>query len=109
MFDEGNFIRQVIVWLITWKRFDQFILVLILMNSIILAITDYSWIDPDSGELITKHSMRNTIVEAADPVFTALFTIECGLKVVGMGLIGGSGAYLRNPWNWLDFVVAASG
>jgi len=36
------------------------------------------------------------------------FLIECCLKILGMGFILDSGSYLRDSWNWLDFVVVIS-
>lgn len=34
--------------------------------------------------------------------------MECALKVVGMGFILDEGSYLRDEWNWLDFIVVVS-
>ena len=36
------------------------------------------------------------------------FLIECCSKILGMGFILDSGSYLRDAWNWLDFVVVLS-
>ncbi len=83
-------------------------LLLIFLNSIILAIADYSKID-EKGDLDNRNSMRNTIVNHADDVFTVLFFIEGMMKIIAMGLIGNRGAYLMDPWNWLDFVVVFVG
>lgn len=96
------------IWCITWKRFDQFILLLIFANSIILALADYSEVDAD-GNLDTTKSSRNAVVNYADRIFTALFSIECSMKIVAMGLIGEKGAYLMDPWNWMDFIVVSIG
>jgi hypothetical protein len=41
----------------------------------------------------------------AGPYFTIIFTLECVTKIIGMGFIIGKGSYLRNAWNWLDFIV----
>lgn len=72
-------------------------------------MTDYSFMNMETGELIVEGSARNAFVENAEPFFTFLFTAECTLKVIGMGFIGEQGAYLRDPWNWLDFVVVVAG
>jgi hypothetical protein len=45
----------------------------------------------------------------ADEVFQILYTIEMVIKVLSMGFLFNSGAYLRDPWNILDFVIIASG
>jgi len=40
-------------------------------------------------------------------VFTVLYTIESLIKMLARGLIVDEFAYLRDAWNWLDFVVVA--
>ncbi len=40
--------------------------------------------------------------------FTAAFTLEAALKVVGHGFVLHRNAYLRSPWNCLDFLVVVS-
>jgi hypothetical protein len=126
LFDEGNSLRLAVVWLVEWRWFDNFILLLIVCNSVIMAITDWECMDKD-GELIIqdcyryrapkfweshvldeyqctneqqslftdKDSHENRVVVEMEPVFTALFTIECVLKVIGMGFFMDTGSYLR--------------
>ena len=38
----------------------------------------------------------------------AVFALEFVLKVISMGFIVEKGSYLRDVWNWLDFVVVVS-
>jgi hypothetical protein len=33
---------------------------------------------------------------------------ECGIKIVAMGFVIEPGSYLRDPWNWLDFIVVVT-
>jgi hypothetical protein len=40
--------------------------------------------------------------------FLAIYTIECIIKIIGRGFIINKFTYLRDPWNWLDFVVVVS-
>lgn len=108
IFPESSRFRQAVIWCITWKRFDQFILLLIAANSIILAIADYSKVD-NAGDLDSSQSYRNAIVNYADSMFTVLFSVECTLKIIGMGMFGDKGAYLADPWNCMDFVVVFIG
>lgn len=42
-------------------------------------------------------------------VFTTIYTTEMILKIVSRGFILHSYAYLRDPWNWLDFIVVVLG
>ncbi len=106
---ESNKFRQSIIWIVTHSWFDNVILIAILANSVILALQDYSYVNPETFETVTTGSWRNTLVENSEPFFTWGFTIECILKIVAMGFIAEEGAYLRNGWNWLDFIVVCSG
>lgn len=39
----------------------------------------------------------------------AIYTCEMIIKVIAKGFVLNKYTYLRNPWNWLDFVVITSG
>ena len=79
------------------KIFDGFIITLIVINSLLLALVDYE--NPNSN------SIRNQIGDYAEPFFTTMFTIEAWIKILALGFICNKNAYLRDPWNWLDFIV----
>ncbi|KAL4169650.1 hypothetical protein KRP22_010568 [Phytophthora ramorum] len=108
IFDESSKLRQYVVWIVTSKLFDRIVLLLIATNSIMLAIVDVRHVD-DEGNPASEGSLRNTMADYSNSIFTALFTFECMLKVVAMGLIGDRGAYLMDPWNWIDFTVVVVG
>uniref|UniRef100_A0A665W600 Sodium channel protein n=1 Tax=Echeneis naucrates TaxID=173247 RepID=A0A665W600_ECHNA len=38
-------------------------------------------------------------------VFTAIYTFEAAIKVLSRGFCVGDFTFLRDPWNWLDFMV----
>ena len=40
-----------------------------------------------------------------DSIFTVIFTLECLFKVAVMGFFKHRNAYLRDPWNCLDFSI----
>ncbi len=42
-------------------------------------------------------------------VFLVIFTLEAVLKVIAYGFLLHPGAYLRNGWNILDFVIVIIG
>lgn len=77
------------------------------MNSLFLAIADYSNVD-STGALVSEGSWRNTLIARSEIVFTTIFTMECVLKIIALGFRGKTG-YLADPWNWLDFVVVITG
>lgn len=66
---------------------------------------DYS----DNTSSNPSSSWRNDIVELVDPFYAMAFTLECLFKIIGMGFVFERGAYLQDPWNYLDFFVVVSG
>jgi len=38
-------------------------------------------------------------------VFTGIYTFEALIKVLSRGFCKGNFTFLRDPWNWLDFMV----
>ena len=111
IFDEASPIRHICVWFSQWKWFDRFILAVIVFNSVLLALEDYSSgaVDPHTYTPDPSKSARNRLVDACDTPLIVIFTIECVVKIVAMGFFVDDGSYLRNSWNWLDFVVVVSG
>ena len=89
------------------KKFENFIIGLILANSVVLAMTDYSNVDAD-GVPSSEGSWRNQVVEITEFPFTILFTAECVVKIIVMGFVSSKNSYLRDSWNRLDFVVVVS-
>jgi len=98
LFDNQSKFRNLVVKIITNRHFDQFIIFLIAMNSIMLGIRDYT---NDEADV-------NLLVDGSDQVFVSFFALECILKILGMGFILEEGSYLRDAWNWLDFIVVVS-
>lgn len=100
LLDNRSKIRWYIVYLITSKKFENFILIMIIINSVFLGVKDYT--DQDNQTSINK------FVENSEPFFTYIFLFECVSRVVGMGFIYGKNSYLRDTWNWLDFIVVVT-
>lgn len=93
--------RNKVVWLTCWPGFDNFIITLILVNSIMLAVFDYE--DRDALQ------PRNQLIETLGLIFTYIFTLEAVIKIIAMGFIMHRNSYLRDAWNWLDFIVVCIG
>merc|ERR1711871_1827506 len=87
--------------LINHPRFDQFILLLIAVSSVLLAIdepylkTDCNWVNS---------SFVDTL-KVLDKIIVILFVLEMVCKVIALGFVFGKDAYLRNGWNCLDFFL----
>ncbi|CAK9057471.1 unnamed protein product [Durusdinium trenchii] len=92
--------RRHVIELVTWFFFDKFILFLILFNSLCLASYDHR--SPDSGFNWVSDNVF-------DPILTCFFTLEFVLKVIAFGFVLDETSYLRDAWNWLDFVVVVTG
>lgn len=48
------------------------------------------------------------IIDIFNYTFLALYTVEMILKVLAYGFVFNQGAYLRDYWNILDFVIVFS-
>lgn len=94
-------LRRKLVWLVEWPLFENLILFCIFLNSISLAVYDYS----DRENL----TVRNNILEQAGLIFNAIFTFEALVKISAMGFVMHRNSYLREGFNVIDFVVVVSG
>ncbi|KAJ9469642.1 Muscle calcium channel subunit alpha-1 [Diplonema papillatum] len=81
--------------------FERIWLLVIITNCVVLAVED-----PTDHDCVT--SLCGFTTTASD-VFTLLFTVECAIKISGLGFYGPRGAYLKDEWNILDFVIVVSG
>lgn len=88
--------------------FQRVSLAIILANSAIIAIADYSRVDVNNN-LVTSGSIRNQVFIGSDVYFSSFFIIECILKMFALGVIGDRPTYFSDSWNWLDFVVVIAG
>ncbi|KAE9028237.1 hypothetical protein PF005_g1940 [Phytophthora fragariae] len=110
-----NRLRMWCVRVVTHKFFVRFIIAAVIANSAILGLSDFSVVDSglnpassgkkyEEGALVDAFSLPNHIVEATELPFTMIFTSECVLKFIAMGLQG-KGSYQQDAWNILDFFV----
>ncbi|CAB4055192.1 CACNA1B [Lepeophtheirus salmonis] len=56
---------------------------------------------------VEEHHPRNLLLQYFDYVFTAIFAIECLLKILDLGACAHPGSYLRDIWNVLDSLVVS--
>jgi len=75
--------------------FDFIILFVIVANSITLAFADP----------ITN---KSPLPAGFDIAYLAIYTIEMCLKITGMGFLFNEGAYLREAWNVMDFIIVVT-
>ncbi|KAK5897494.1 hypothetical protein CesoFtcFv8_010552 [Champsocephalus esox] len=97
IFGQTNPVRRLCHYIVTLRYFEMSILVVISMSSIALAAEDPVW----------TNAPRNNVLKYLDYAFTGVFTFEMVIKMVDLGLLLHPGAYFRDLWNILDFIVVS--
>lgn len=105
LFTRDSWLRKTCNKLIRQKNFDRFILLAIGINTIFMMMMDFKHFDPTTGDIVATGSRRNEAVITAEPIFTAIFAVECFIKIVALGFWTGPQAYIKDSWNKLDFLV----
>lgn len=82
--------------IITHPIFETLSILIIVINSIILAMED------------PTKSVQSNFIELSETFFLVVYTLEMTLKILGMGFLFTRGAYLRDYWNMLDFIIVIS-
>ncbi|KAK7582611.1 hypothetical protein V9T40_014056 [Parthenolecanium corni] len=90
-----NRIRIMCHKIINHTYFTNIILVCILVSSALLAAED-----PTGND-----ASRAGILQVFDNIFTIVFTIEIGLKMITFGFLFHTGAFCRSAFNLLDLLV----
>lgn len=101
IFSEENIIRKYAKIIIEWGPFEYMVLLTIIANCVVLGAEEHL---PrgDKTPLSTK-------LDVTERYFLAIFCVEALLKIVALGFVLHKGAYLRNIWNIMDFVVVVTG
>ncbi|XP_029142215.1 voltage-dependent N-type calcium channel subunit alpha-1B-like, partial [Protobothrops mucrosquamatus] len=92
-----NPLRRLCHYIVNMRYFEMVILFVITLSSIALAAED-----PVQAE-----SPRNEALKYLDYIFTGVFTFEMVIKMIDLGLLLHRGAYFRDLWNILDFIVVS--
>jgi len=77
-------------------RFENFILFCIVCACVTLAI---------EGKGLDDDHFLKPIFQLTDLIFLSIFVVECVLRIMHKGLISTNVAYLKDPWNQLDFFI----
>ncbi|XP_036435156.1 calcium channel, voltage-dependent, L type, alpha 1S subunit, b [Colossoma macropomum] len=96
-----NPFRKSCINIVEWKPFEIIILLTIFANCVALAVF-LPMPEDDTNS-------TNSTLESLEYIFLVIFTLECFLKIVAYGFLFHEGAYLRNCWNILDFVIVFMG
>ncbi|CAF3645565.1 unnamed protein product [Rotaria sp. Silwood1] len=85
IFSPFSCLRRLAIRILTHSLFSTFVILTILTNCIFMTLKNV----PDTNEY----------------VFTIIYTLEALTKCVARGFILKKFTFLRDPWNWLDFIV----
>ncbi|CAL1270700.1 unnamed protein product [Larinioides sclopetarius] len=89
LFSPWSVVRRFAIRISCHRYFELVVMTTILLNCVFLALSQP--------------------IEETEYVFLVIYTIEMIIKVIAKGFILNKYSYLRNPWNWLDFIVVLSG
>nr|AVX46624.1 sodium channel voltage gated type IV alpha A [Apteronotus albifrons] len=81
-------IRRGAIKILIHSLFSMFIMITILSNCIFMTMSS-----PPAWSKTVEY------------VFTGIYTFEATIKVLSRGFCMGPFTFLRDPWNWLDFMV----
>ena len=101
LLSERNPLRRTTKFLIEWPPFEYTVLLTIIANCIVLALEEHL---PNGDRTILAQKL-----EATEPYFLGIFTVEAALKILALGFVLHRGSYLRNAWNIMDFIVVVTG
>lgn len=85
-------IRELFHLIIKLGWFENFIILTIIANTVVLAIEDPAE-EADSTSLLIED------------IFLYIYTTECIMKIIGLGAFSSKHAYFRQKWNLIDFFI----
>jgi len=104
----------VCIWGIEQTWWDNGVVILILLNTLQLAMFDP--LDNEANLPVSHVTtgkawpfLGRNVLDIIGLFFTAAFTLECVVKIIAMGVVRGRNSYLAQSSNWLDFFVVAIG
>ena len=95
IFSKDNKFRIFLQIILAYGWFNFIIYLLIFINSLLLIL-----------ETIKE---AENLSDITNYIFTLIFTIEFLMKIISYGFVLDDNSYLRDPWNWLDFIVVITG
>lgn len=95
-FSDTNPVRLLAARAVAHPLFDRFVMLVILINSVAMAA---------EGPGERSDSSPYYYIDVA--VIT-VFTLECAMRILVFGFVVADDAYLRDPWNRLDFFVVVT-
>ncbi|XP_016148130.1 sodium channel protein type 2 subunit alpha-like [Sinocyclocheilus grahami] len=88
IFSPFNLLRRISIKILVHSLFSMFIMFTILANCAFMVYSQ----PPDWAKNV-------------EYAFTGIYTFEALIKIIARGFCVGQFTFLRDPWNWLDFMV----
>jgi len=104
-FELDNPVRVFCMRVSEMPLFDNFILIAILANAIILCQMEPLKMEGRGCDGASTDAGGNAVIEDTEILFTVVFTLECVVKVIAMGFLLDDSSYLKDGWNVMDFSV----
>jgi hypothetical protein len=102
-----NGFRQLCIFLIEHRIWNAVVIL-----SVFMSVATLPFDDPFEGgtfELTSGYSVKAQFIDRINAVLSLIFILDVGIKIIAMGLITGPKAFLRDPFNRLDFLMAIFG
>ena len=97
LFSKENWLRKVCYHIVKFKHYDNIVLLLIAISTILLTL--------DNPNMDDKGMMAE-VLQKFDYVLTTLFTLEALINIILFGfLCNGKSSYVRDPWNVMDLII----
>jgi hypothetical protein len=112
-------LREKMIKVAEWDLFNSFIVSMIGLNCLFLILENPVCECKTQGACTEQEKYRHMLLGAnctywplvdsmlgvTEVIFTVIFALECIIKIIARGFALHKHAYLRDMWNWLDFVV----
>lgn len=98
IFGPQNRFRLALLSMIESRWFTDFIMSVIVLNSISMASYDHS----------LRHKQLNSVLKYLSYVFASIYLFEAIAKIIACGFVFGKHTYLRSPTNVFDFIIVLS-
>ena len=103
LFTLNNPFRKALIAAIEWRWWDRIVLIVIFLNTIILALYD-----PYDIVQLRPVSVKRNAFDWISKAFSIFFAIECVIKILALGFCVGRRTYLSDSWNYLDLTVVSN-
>lgn len=101
IFSKNNKLRIISYKIVTSSFFEKFMNLVIIASSLVLIIETYlDFYSEDSMEIFLR-----IFCATVNIILAVIYSLEILLKGITYGLIFDRRSYLRNAWNFLDFIL----